>query len=490
MRSRQNYFVIASVLVLVAATAARADVTISSDATENMSCSAGICQPTASDAVLNVGDLKKFLADGNVTVTTTGSGVQANNIDVTANLGWSANALMLDSYQSLSVTASIAVNGSGGLSILTNDGGSGGELAFFGKGHAAFKNLSGRLSINGVNYELVDSISSLASGIRKNPSGDYALASDYDAGKDGKYKSSPIVELFDGTFEGLGNKIIRLRVVHTAALNGNIGLFAQISQVAHVNNIRVIDAQVVIREWPRQYLAVGALVGKNAGTIFRSYASGNISAPGSLNAGGLVGYNAPVGEIDECSTHIDVRVGSGQINTNAGGLVGQNEGTVKESYATGNVETGGRWAKLAGGLIGENFGPVSNSYATGNASGSNGYAGGLIAINNSAKISSSYSIGVPTLRQKEYGVVGGFVGYDSWVLGNSDISDSYWDTTTSGITDPGQGAGIPSNDPGLTGLTTEQLQSGLPAGFDPTVWGENQNINSGLPYLLSNPPAD
>jgi hypothetical protein len=53
---------------------------------------------------------------------------------------------------------------------------------------------------------------------------------------------------------------------------------------------------------------------------------------------------------------------------------------------------------------------------------------------------------------------------------------------------PVSGAGNIANDPGITGLSTAQLQSGLPAGFDPTVWGENANINSGLPYLLANPP--
>jgi hypothetical protein len=68
------------------------------------------------------------------------------------------------------------------------------------------------------------------------------------------------------------------------------------------------------------------------------------------------------------------------------------------------------------------------------------------------------------------------------------LTDAYWDTTTSGITNPSQGAGTPANDPGITGLTTDQLQSGLPAGFDPSVWGESANINNGMPYLLANPP--
>ena len=97
--NRLTLLVSATTLMLAAATAARADVTISSDATANMSCSGGVCQPTASDAVLNVTDLETLLAAGSVTVTTTGSGVQANNIDLTAKLGWNADALLAGHYK-------------------------------------------------------------------------------------------------------------------------------------------------------------------------------------------------------------------------------------------------------------------------------------------------------------------------------------------------------------------------------------------------------
>jgi hypothetical protein len=41
---------------------------------------------------------------------------------------------------------------------------------------------------------------------------------------------------------------------------------------------------------------------------------------------------------------------------------------------------------------------------------------------------------------------------------------------------------------GITGLTTQQLQTGLPAGFDPKIWAEDANINNDLPYLINNPP--
>jgi hypothetical protein len=85
-----------------------------------------------------------------------------------------------------------------------------------------------------------------------------------------------------------------------------------------------------------------------------------------------------------------------------------------------------------------------------------------------------------------YEYAGGFVGYDNGSSG--DLSSDYWDTTTTGITSSSQGAGNIANDPGITGLTTQQLQSGLPAGFDPKIWAEKANINDGLPYIIANPP--
>jgi hypothetical protein len=41
---------------------------------------------------------------------------------------------------------------------------------------------------------------------------------------------------------------------------------------------------------------------------------------------------------------------------------------------------------------------------------------------------------------------------------------------------------------GLKGLKTRKLQSGLPAGFDPTIWAQSPSINNGFPYLIANPP--
>ncbi|MEI9932852.1 MAG: hypothetical protein WDM89_20525 [Rhizomicrobium sp.] len=64
----------------------------------------------------------------------------------------------------------------------------------------------------------------------------------------------------------------------------------------------------------------------------------------------------------------------------------------------------------------------------------------------------------------------------------------YWDLDTSGISNPAQGAGNQASDPGITGLTTAQFQSGLPAGFDPGIWKQNAKLNNGYPYLIDNTP--
>jgi hypothetical protein len=69
------------------------------------------------------------------------------------------------------------------------------------------------------------------------------------------------------------------------------------------------------------------------------------------------------------------------------------------------------------------------------------------------------------------------------------VIDSYWNSTTSGISNLTQGVGNIASYGGVSGLTTSQFRSGLSSGFDPTVWAESTTINGGLPYLLALPPA-
>ena len=135
-----------------------------------------------------------------------------------------------------------------------------------------------------------------------------------------------------------------------------------------------------------------------------------------------------------------------------GGLVGEAEGnlTLADNYASGTVSGGG-------GLIGKNSGPGGQ---TGNT------------------IQRSYARGVVRMG-------GGVTGNDD---GTGTYASTYWDMDTTRIRNPAQGVYNIPNEPGVTGLSDAQMKSGLPAGFDPAVWGDNPAINGGYPYLLSNPP--
>jgi The GLUG motif len=200
----------------------------------------------------------------------------------------------------------------------------------------------------------------------------------------------------------------------------------------------------------------------------RSSSSGSVGEFGHVlgTVGGLVGGNTGTINYSQSSASVanDIRPG--------GGLVGYNVGTITQSLATGSVQGGGFPAAsggFVGGFVGLNDtgGVISESYATGSVAeddGSVGYGAGLIGLNHGS-VTQTYSIGAVSSVNNPGGLMGGNDGT---------VSSSYWDTQTSNQ----------SISAGGTGLTTAQFTSGLPIGFDPTVWGSNAAINNGFPYLL------
>ena len=229
-------------------------------------------------------------------------------------------------------------------------------------------------------------------------------------------------------------------------------------------------------------------------TIKNSYATGQVSGGAVSVVGGLVGLSDLSSVVN---SYANVAVSGGDGAKAVGGLVGDSEGacppchgSIVMSYAAGNV-SGGDGASV-GGLVGENGGgAISNSYAAGTSQGGNGaFAGGLVGANEDRPqddaiptISESYSTG--RVAGGSESIVGGLIGSDT---ADAQNSDDYWDLDTSGISDPAQGAGNVANDPGITGLTTEQFISGLPAGFSTSIWKEKAKIDGGFPYLIADPP--
>lgn len=484
-----------------AAGPAHANLKISSDPSSNVNCEKHVCTATSPSAVLNVKRLARMLAADNVRLV---PGKTARNIIFSSALSWtSASTLVLDAYESILINSTISLAGPGALSIKTNDGGGRGDLRFGRKGQVTFLSTANALKINGQIYTLVNGVASLATAANSKPGHRYALANNYDASVDGVYPHSP-VRKFWGTFEGLGNTISNLAIDDQTA-NATVGLFGIVG-FGTVRDLVLHSASIKAGKGAR----AGLLIGQNGGTVVNSFGSGSLSAGDGAVAGGLVGYNlaeilrshasvATIGgaaglfggltgasirkaAVINSSSDGDVSAGDGAY---VGGLTGANVGRVLQSFATGN-SVGGK-KSLVGGLTGFNldsfFGKIVSSYATGASSaGKGGTAGGLVG-DNAGVVVESYSTGAPSAA-----LIGGLIGFDDSSSGAA-VYTSYWDTDMSGVTDLSQGAGNIPNDPGITGLSTAQLQAGLPADFDARVWTQAPNINSGLPYLIGNPPA-
>ncbi|MDF2097469.1 MBG domain-containing protein [Aquibaculum arenosum] len=233
---------------------------------------------------------------------------------------------------------------------------------------------------------------------------------------------------------------------------------------------------------------VGGLVGENSGTITNTYATGDVTGSGLV--GGLVGVN---------HDSIAASYATGKVAGNEdriGGLVGENSGPITNAYATGDV-TGSRYV---GGLVAHNYGAngtIENSYATGKVAGANN-VGGLVGLN-SGTIENAYATG--DVSGNDY--VGGLVGLNlssgtitnayatGDVSGNDDVGALVGNnvgTITNGYwnTDiSGPGVGVGAGNDPTKGKTTAELSGALPDGFDSAVW---DNVgNQTTPFLRDLP---
>jgi hypothetical protein len=230
----------------------------------------------------------------------------------------------------------------------------------------------------------------------------------------------------------------------------------------------------------------GSLVGENNGTVTDSSATGTVI--GTNQVGGLVGQNDGTVITSSATTNV-----TGEVPV--GGLVGDNdEGTVTTSSATGNV-TGDA---SVGGLVGIHSGIVNASYATGDVTGIGNGAGGLIG-RNQGTVTDVYATSTVTGASEVGSLVGGNSGT---------ITDSYAIGSTNGTTDVGGLVGLndgtvtdaywdvdtigQSESAGdATGVTTSDLKGNSATSstvFDFTTWSVLDNgTHVSYPYLQTNP---
>ena len=288
----------------------------------------------------------------------------------------------------------------------------------------------------------------------------------------------------DSTGDGGPYTITNLHV-NASSTSGTsyAGLFGVIGSGADVDNVALTKVSVT-GSTTGDAVYAGALAGKSSGTITESWSLGAVAAKRTgtgtdktAYAGGLVGWND--GTIRGAYSRAAVTAESHDGNEGyAGGLVGLNDtgDSIAASYAAGSV-TANRGTDTtgapdndshAGGLAAVNKGTITASYAIGDgtAVGKNTDMGGLVAENASgATITASYSLGKQTATATGgTATTGGFAGSNSGT-----ITDSYWDTATSGIADD-TGNAAPE------GKTTSELQTpttetGIYATWDVNVDG-------------------
>jgi filamentous hemagglutinin family protein len=201
---------------------------------------------------------------------------------------------------------------------------------------------------------------------------------------------------------------------------------------------------------------------------------GNVVNGLSIDQGGGIAVGL-FGQIDAGALIENVGVTNAQVvgDSSVGALVGAiRTGTVTDSFSGGTVEaTGGD----LGGLVGYSYGTISNAYSTAAVHGDEGSIniGGLLGLNDSGTITNTYSSGAVTVGTGT-GRVGGLVGLNN---PGSVINNSFWDTTTSGLS-VGVGSGSTTGtmgDPTTTLLsqatytTTSNNGPAWNIGTDPTT---------------------
>ena len=368
----------------------------------------------ASGGDISGATLGSNLASGNVTIqSSAGSSGTSGAVNVNDAVSWSANKLTLNAQNDININSILSGSGTAQLALEygqatpTNSANStyvvrapvnlpAGDNFFTKSGSSGTTNtwkvitaLGAQGSTTGTDLQGIGTSSYL--------SGRYVLGANIDASSTSSWNNGAgfnpiggISVFFSGSFDGLGHTISGLTVYRPTA--SGVGLFGYSSGT--VSGVGLVGGSFTGNN------LVGALVGDHSGSISDSYATATVSGAGN-NIGGLVGQNSVSGSISESYATGAVSLG---LNS-TGGLVGYNNGTISNSYATGSV-TGDSTGYYSGGLVGQNYGSISKSYATG-------------AVG-------SVSFGV-----------GGLVGYHY----GGTVSDSYWDTETTGQSTSAAGTG-------------------------------------------------
>jgi hypothetical protein len=218
----------------------------------------------------------------------------------------------------------------------------------------------------------------------------------------------------------------------------------------------------------------------------------NLSITGGTKDVGLVGYTYQ-GTVKNLGV-VDATVTAATTSADVGILVGRVRGTVSYAFSTGSISGGTRIGGLVGSM--ESLGSIANTYSTATVTGTGTYsagnpanAGGLIGKilgGPSPTFSNSYSYGAVIASDAN---IGGLVGANTSSVPGTVVTASFYDASTSGQSDTGQGE--PKSTVELRALSTfSSANWGIVEGweaFDPSnskIWGICSTVNNGYPFLL------
>ena len=330
----------------------------------------------------------------------------AGDINVNDTVTWSANKLTLNAQGDINVNANLNGSGTASLAFEYGQSSSDGGTATYnvrapinlptGPNFSTQKGSTGSI----IDYTVITALGSQGSttgsdlqGMNGNLSGNYALGADVDASSTSTWNAGagfdPIGDSstrFTGIFDGLGHAITGLTI--NRPTENYVGLFGY-SEGSTISNIGLDGGSVIGKNF------VGGLVGRGVNsTISKSYVTGNVTGDGGF-IGGLAGmFEREINQI---------------------GIIG-----ITNSYASADVIGGG----YVGGLVGLSTADITNSYATGAVAGQKASSANL-------------------------GGLAGYVDIEVMNLWGTGITDSFWDTETTGQ-DSSAGGG--------SGLTTSNMQ--------------------------------
>jgi hypothetical protein len=214
------------------------------------------------------------------------------------------------------------------------------------------------------------------------------------------------IELYSG--DNLGGLVgYSEGIITDSYAEGVVSSLAILNILSIEDPLADVSADIEIEFWRVQ---LGGLAGYSAEGVTGSHALGDVIATATLTFGDIF-------------TPKSLAIGNYYVQNNfggdwLGGLVGESDGDITNSYATGNVAGDDK----LGGLVGFTTGDVTNSYATGDVTGDDNLGGLVGDADNDSEISNSYATGDVTGDDNLGGLAGELKDYgiiiDSYATGD------------------------------------------------------------------------